>query len=174
MNMKRELHNSCCKTISITQVAINNMKLFTALALVANVAAANAALPSLRNGLTGADLPVYVAADNVDVDAADASSHQTDAIVNQAHVADEVSDHYFFELCRPHIMVLLIHASLLLFAFASNLLPLTSLRLKRRMTHLSTCVEFNLRVVLKCTLTWTLSVRLILVTKKLIMLVKSF
>ena len=124
------------------------MKLFTALALVANVAAANAALPSLRNGLTGvgADLSVYVAADNVDVDA-DASSHQTDAIANQAHVADEVSDHYFFELCRPHIMVLLYHASLLLFVFASNLLPLTSLRLKRRLTHLSTCVEFNLRMI---------------------------
>ena len=68
------------------------MKLFTALALVVTVATAAAAneedgaLPSLRNGLTGADL-VYVAADDVDIDA---SSNQNDAIVNQAN-ADEVS-----------------------------------------------------------------------------------
>ncbi len=68
------------------------MKLFTALALVATVATAAAAneedgaLPSLRNGLIGADL-VYVAADDVDIDA---SSNQNDAIVNQAN-ADEVS-----------------------------------------------------------------------------------
>ena len=66
------------------------MKLFTALALVVTVATAAAAneedgaLPSLRNGLTGADL-VYVAADDVD-----ASSNQNDAIVNQANT-DEVS-----------------------------------------------------------------------------------
>ena len=77
------------------------MKLFTftVLALItANTAAANDGDGALRSPslVTAADL-VYMAADDVDVDAS--SSHQNDVIANQArHITDEVSYHYFLEL----------------------------------------------------------------------------
>ena len=85
------------------------MKLFTfttSIALLtANTAAANDGTGALRGpSLVTADL-VYVASDNVDVDAS--SSHQTDDIANKAHIADEVSYRYFLELCRPHMVVFL-------------------------------------------------------------------
>ncbi len=82
------------------------MKLFTCTALAlltANTAAANDDAGALRGpSLVTADL-VYVAADDADVDAS--SSHQIDDIANQAHIADEVSAHYYLELCRPHMVV---------------------------------------------------------------------
>ena len=79
------------------------MKLFTftALALLtANTAAAKDGTGALRGpSLVTADL-VYVAADDVDVDAA--SSNEKDDIANKAHIADEVSDHYSLESCVVH------------------------------------------------------------------------
>ena len=100
------------------QLAIK-MKLFftTALALVAaNAAAAANEDPSHTNGRLAADL-VYVAADNVDVDA---SSPQIGVNANQAHETDEVSAH-FSERVAVHtdgdgIIIRLILLSLLLFS----------------------------------------------------------
>lgn len=93
--MKRELHNSCCKTISITQVAINNMKLFTALALmVANAAAAatdDAATPARllrQNGST--------------TDLVEAVHTVTDVAVQVQADADKVRIAYFVKNCCPN------------------------------------------------------------------------
>ena len=123
------------------------MKLFTfvtTLALMtANTAAANDGTGALRRpSLVTADL-VYVAADDVDVDAS--SSHQKDDIASQAHIADKVSHHYFLELCRPHMVFFLSCLTHLCLGLHPN--SLSPLRLKRRTTYLSTCAEFNLRGV---------------------------
>ena len=87
------------------------MKLFTftALALLtANTAASNDGAGALRRpSLATADL-VYVAADDVDVDAS-SSSHQNDLIAN----TDEVSAHYYLELCFPQHNGILIMSHIL-------------------------------------------------------------
>ena len=116
------------------------MKLFftTTLALVAaNAAAAANDDPIHTIGRLAADL-VYVAADEVDVDA---SSRRTDFNANQeARVVDVVSAQQFSERVAVHTDgdgIIMPHSH----TFVYHSLPLK----RTRIMHLNTCVEFGLR-----------------------------